>query len=163
MSVLLGDAVLEFKKTDTTIKEKITSWFTRRYKIKAAVFTLVFIIWLIFAGQQNFEKKINLPITFKNIPSELMVSEPIDQKISITCRGLRKDVSLLNENNIITSIDLFSAKSGTSFYTISAGNLTLPNDRIHVVHITPSKMELTLERRLKSNQEDKSSVEKEPI
>ncbi len=153
LSVLLGDTVLEFKKTDTTIKEKITSWFTRRYKIKAAVFTLVFIIWLIFAGQQNFEKKINLPITFKNIPSELMVSEPVDQKISITCRGLRKDVSLLNENNIITSIDLFSAKSGTSFYRITAGNLTLPNDRIHVVHITPSKMELTLEKRQKLNQQ----------
>ena len=163
LSVFLGEAVLEFKKTDTTIKEKITSWFTRRYKIKAAVFSLVFIMWLVFAGQQNFEKKINLPLTFKNIPSELMISEPVDQKISITCRGLRKDVSLLNENNVITSIDLFSAKSGTSFYTITTGNLTLPNDRIHVVHITPSKMELTLERRLKSNQEDKSSIEKEPI
>ncbi|RLC03275.1 MAG: hypothetical protein DRH34_06000 [Deltaproteobacteria bacterium] len=163
LSVFLGEAVLEFKKTDTTIKEKITSLFTRRYKIKAAVFSLVFIMWLVFAGQQNFEKKINLPLTFKNIPSELMISEPVDQKISITCRGLRKDVSLLNENNVITSIDLFSAKSGTSFYTITTGNLTLPNDRIHVVHITPSKMELTLERRLKSNQEDKSSIEKEPI
>ncbi|RLC21531.1 MAG: hypothetical protein DRH93_11585 [Deltaproteobacteria bacterium] len=163
LSFLLEDAVLEFKETDTTIKEKITSLFTRRYKIKAAVFSLVFIMWLVFAGQQNFEKKINLPLTFKNIPSELMISEPVDQKISITCRGLRKDVSLLNENNVITSIDLFSAKSGTSFYTITTGNLTLPNDRIHVVHITPSKMELTLERRLKSNQEDKSSIEKEPI
>ncbi len=103
LSSLLEDEVLEFKEADTDVKEKIKSWFTRRYQIKAAVLALVFIMWLVFAGQQNFEKKIDLPLNFKNIPPELVVTLPAEPKISITCRRLRKDVSLLNENNIITS------------------------------------------------------------
>ncbi|MCD4719175.1 MAG: diadenylate cyclase [Desulfobacula sp.] len=152
LSSLLEDAVLEFKEADIDVKEKIKSWFTRRYQIKAAVFALVFIMWLAFAGQQNFEKKIDLPLNFRNIPTGLVVSLPAEPKISITCRGLRKDVSLLNENNIITFIDLFSARIGKSSYTITTGNLILPNDRIHIVHITPSRMELILEESLEAKE-----------
>jgi len=163
LSALIENVVLWYKEPDTNIKDKIKSWFTRRYQIKAAVFALVFILWLVFAGQQNFEKKIDLPITFKNTPAELMVSEPIDPTISITCRGLRKDVSLLNKNNMTTSIDLFAARPGTSFYGINTGNLTLPNDRIHVVNINPARIELTFGKKPEPNQNDTAPVKKEPL
>ena len=163
LSTLLEEAVLDFRGTDKSVREKIKYWFTRRYKVKAAVFSLVFIMWLVFAGQQNFEKKIDLPLHFRNMPPNLMVSDPIDQKISVTCRGLRKDISLLNENNIVTAVDLFSARPGTSLYSVSAGDLTLPNDRIHVIHITPSKVTLTLEKRREKDKKTPPSVEKEPI
>ncbi|MCD4675127.1 MAG: diadenylate cyclase [Desulfobacula sp.] len=163
LSGLLKDKVFEFKEPETDIKDKIKSWFTRRYQIKAAVFTSVFILWLVLAGQQNFEKKIVLPLNFRNIPAELILSQPVDPKIFITCRGLRKDVSLLTENNVITSLDLFSARIGTSVYNINTGNLTLPNDRIHIVNISPSRIELTFEKRLQPKIEDKPSMEKEPI
>ena len=157
LCTILEDVVLAQKDVDTNIKGKIKSWFTSRYKIKAIVFALVFILWMVLAGQQNFEKKIDLPLNFKNIPAELMVSQPKDSKISITFRGLRKDVSLLNENNVLTSIDLFSARLGTTFYSINTGNLTLPNDRIDVVNISPTRVEVTFETRPKLIQSDKSS------
>ncbi|MCP3875236.1 MAG: diadenylate cyclase [Desulfobacteraceae bacterium] len=163
LTAVLEDAVLRFRKPSKGIKEKIKSWFTRRFKIKAVVFGMVFVLWLIFAGQQNFEKKIDLPINFSNIPVELIVTEPINPSISITCRGLRKDVSLLNVNNIMTSIDLFSARAGTSIYTINAGNLVLPNDRIHVVKINPSRVELTLRKKINPNQKETSAIVKDPI
>ncbi|MBU0465219.1 MAG: diadenylate cyclase [Proteobacteria bacterium] len=160
LSRIIEDVILVKKEAHTNIKGKIKSWFTRRYKIKAIVFALVFILWMVLAGQQNFEKKIDLPLNFKNIPAELMVSQPKDPKISITFRGLRKDVSLLNKNNVLTSIDLFSARLGTTFYSINTGNLTLPNDRIDVVNISPARIELTFETRPKLIQSDKSSEEK---
>ena len=163
LSTIIAEEILVQKEVDTNIKEKIKSWVTRRYKIKAAVFALVFVLWMALAGQQNFEKKIDLPLNFKNIPAQLMVSQPNDLKISITCRGLRKDVSLLNKNNILTSIDLFSARPGTSFYSINTGNLTLPNDRIHVVNISPTRIALTFETKPKVNETNNFSVEKEPI
>ena len=163
LSTLIEDVVLEFKGPDMDIKGKIKSWFTRRYQTKAAVFASVFILWLVLAGQQNFEKRIDLPLDFRNVPAELSISQPVDPKISITCRGLRKDVSLLNQNNVISSVDLFSAKPGTFFYNINAGNLILPNDRIHVVNISPSRIELTFETKLKPEQNAKPFVAKEPI
>ncbi len=163
LSEIIENVIIVQKEVHTNIKEKIKSWFTRRYKIKAIVFTSVFILWMVLAGQQNFEKKIDLPLNFRNIPTELMVSQPKDPKISITFRGLRKDVSLLNKNNVLTSIDLFSARLGTTFYSINTGNLTLPNDRIDVVNMSPTRIELTFEKKPELNQSDKSSAEKEPI
>ncbi len=162
LTTIIEDVVLVQKDVDTNIKGKIKSWFTSRYKIKAGVFALVFILWMVLAGQQNFEKKIDLPVNFKNMPAELMVSQPKDPKISITFRGLRKDVSLLNQNNVLTSIDLFSARPGTIFYNINTGNLTLPNDRIDVVNISPARIGLTFENKPKTNQSNKSSLEKAP-
>ncbi len=163
LSTIIEKKILVQKKVDSNVKEKIKSWFTRRYKIKATVFALVFVLWMALAGQQNFEKKIDLPLHFRNIPAQLMVSQPNDLKISITCRGLRKDVSLLNKNNILTTIDLFSARPGTSFYSINTGNLTLPNDRIHVVNINPTRVALTFEKKPESDESKESPVEKESI
>ncbi len=160
LSTILEDMVLVQKDVDTNIKGKIKSWFTRRYKIKAAVFALVFILWMVLAGQQNFEKNIDLALNFRNLPEKLMVSQPKDPKILITFRGLRKDVSLLNKNNVTTSIDLFSAKPGTTFYSINTGNLTLPNDRIDVVNISPARIGLTFENKPKTDQLDKPSLGK---
>lgn len=143
---LLENVVLGSKEPDTDISNEIKSWIARRYPVKLAVLALVFILWLVFAGQQNFEKKINLPLTFKNIPAGLRVLEPVDPNISITCRGLRKDVSLLNKNNVIPFIDLLSAEPGTSSYNITTKDLTLPNDRVHVVNISPSRIDLILKK-----------------
>lgn len=155
----LEDEVLEFKEKETDIKGKILSWFTKRYQIKLAVLGLVFILWLAFAGQQNFEKKIDLPLTLKNIPAGIMVAEPVNPYISVTCRGLRKDVSLLNGNNVITSLDLSSAKRGKFFYTITTGNLTLPNDRIYIVDVNPSKIEFKFEKDLPPKTKEKPEQE----
>ncbi len=163
LSMLLEDVVLRVKEPTKNVKEKIKSWITRRFRIKAIVFALVFILWLTFAGQQNFEKKIDLPLTFSNVPAGLDVVEPVNPSISITCRGLRKDVSLLNENNIVSSINLYSARTGTSIYNINAGNLILPNDRIHVVKIIPTRIELVLEERTSTGQKEAPSIMKDPL
>ncbi|MFH2093169.1 MAG: diadenylate cyclase [Pseudomonadota bacterium] len=147
---LISEVALSAKEPhQTRLKDKIKAWVTFRFTLKLAVFACVFILWLMFAGQQNFEKRMELPLTFKNIPADLVLPSSNDPMILITCRGLRKDISLLNKNNISASVDLFSARPGTHFYQVSPANLTLPNDRIQVVHINPSKIELTFTKESK--------------
>lgn len=124
------------------IKDRIKSWFRVRFPVKLTVLGSVFIFWLLLAGQQNFEKRLNLPINLKNLPPGLELAEAVDTEVLLTCRGLRKDVSLLTKNNVSASVDLLSAKPGTLFYSVTAGNLTLPNDRIHVVNINPPRLKL---------------------
>mgnify|MGYP002725670235 CR=1 FL=1 len=128
------------------IKEHITSWFTKRYKIKATICTLVFVLWLALAGQQNFEKKIQVPLTYKNLKQGFVVAGTAQQSVVITCRGLRKDVSRLSRDNVSTVVDLISAVPGPFSYQLTTGNIQLPLDRIHLVNITPSRLELTIKR-----------------
>jgi len=154
LSRLIETEVFEVKEVHSDFKGKIISWFTTRYQIKAIVFGLVFILWLVFAGQQNFEKTIDLPLNLKNLPAGLMVAEPVNPYILITCRGLRKDVSRLTDNNIITLLDLGSAKQGKIAYHITTGNLILPNDRIDIVNIRPARIEFKFERALQPKAKD---------
>ncbi len=128
------------------IKEHVTSWFTKRYKIKASIFALVFVLWLALAGQQNFEKKIQVPLTFKNLNNQLVVAGMADPVVTITCRGLRKDVSRLNRENVRSVVDLVSAAEGSFSYQLTTGNIQLPSDRVHLVNISPSRVELTIGR-----------------
>lgn len=146
LSFFLETQVFDVKEPEISMKRKILSWFTRRYKIKAIVFALVFVLWLAFAGQQNFEKRIDLPLNYRNIPEGLVVSSPVVATISVTCRGLRKDISLLNGNNVTPFLDLASAKRGKSFHNITKTNLTLPNDRIDIVNINPARIEIVVEK-----------------
>jgi len=158
LSFLLETEVLNEKGPDMNMRQVVLSWFTKRYKTKAAVFGLVFILWLVFAGQQNFEKKIDLPLDYRNVPEGLVVSSPAMAGISLTCRGLRKDISLLTKDNMMSSLDLSSAKRGKSSYNITKANLTLPNDRIDIVNIIPARIEIFVEKASKQDIKDKPST-----
>jgi hypothetical protein len=143
----ITDLVLLSKESGHNhVMDKIKLRVIRRFGLKLAIFLFVFVVWLVLAGQQNFEKRIELPLALKNIPPGLELSQPMDSTLSVTCRGLRKDVSLLTKNNISASLDLFSGQPGTHSYPVTSGAFTLPNGRINVVNISPSRIELTLER-----------------
>lgn len=155
LSVFLETEVFNEKEPEMNIRQVILSWLTKRYKVKAVVFILVFILWLVFAGQQNFEKEIELPLVYRNIPENLMVSSPPAINISVTCRGLRKDISLLSKENMMSSLDLASAKRGKLHYNITKANLTLPNERIDIIHISPGRVEIVTEKAPKPDSKDK--------
>ncbi len=160
LSFLLETQVFDEKEPEMNMRQIILSWFTKRYRIKAAVFSLVFVVWLSFAGQQNFEKKIELPLDYRNLPEGLVVSSPAIASISVTCRGLRKNISLLSKENMVSSLDLVSAKKGKVFQNITPANLTLPNDRIDIVNISPSRIELIIEKAPKPDIKDKPVQDK---
>jgi uncharacterized protein (TIGR00159 family) len=144
LSALLAGMAPETKEQNHSMKQTLKIWFTRRYKIKASILMAVFALWLVLAGQQNFERDIEISMRYKNIPASLVVAQPLEQKIIITCRGLRKDVSLLNENNSSAVLALLAAKPGVFSYNINPRNINLPNDRVQVVNITPAEVEITL-------------------
>lgn len=147
LTTLLQKEMFKARMPTTDVKKVFRSWIVTKYQIKLAVFALVFILWLVLAGQQNFEKKIQLPLTLKNIPASLQITQPADPVISVTIRGLRKDVSMLNTDNINSFLDLFTARKGISYYSVTAGNIALPNDRVHVANISPSKFEFLFEEK----------------
>jgi len=162
LSFLLETQVFNEKEPERNMRQVILSWFTRRYKIKAAVFGLVFILWLSFAGQQNFEKRIDLPLNYRNVPEGLVVSSPALANVSVTCRGLRKDISLLSKDNMVSSLDLASAKRGKAFHPITKANLTLPNERIDIVNIFPPRIEIIVEKAPKPETQEKQPNQEKP-
>ncbi|MFP4036794.1 MAG: hypothetical protein ACLFUE_04680, partial [Desulfobacteraceae bacterium] len=128
-----------------TWKERARLFFTRRWKVKVAVFGVVFGLWLLLAGQQDFEVTVGVPLEIRNIPAGLEIADPVDPRIRVRIRGLRKDASILSEKNVHASVDIAGAGEGSTTLRISRADIVLPNERLYVVDIDPAILELILE------------------
>ena len=74
------------------------------------------------------------------------ILDPINPKIHIRVRGLRKDASTLNEVDVRAEIDLSLAGLGRTIFTIAREQIKLPSDRLHVVQIEPSQMKFNFKQ-----------------
>jgi uncharacterized protein (TIGR00159 family) len=116
---------------------------TQRWPVKLGTFALVSIVWLLFAGQQDFEVTFNVPVEIENLPPRLEIIEPLKPVVSITARGLRKDASVLSQRNVGIKLNLAYADQNRNTFRITPYHIILPNDRIDIVKIKPDKIRFT--------------------
>jgi len=113
---------------------------TQRWPVKLGTFALVNIVWLLFAGQQDFEVTFNVPVEIENLPPRFEIIEPQKPVVFITARGLRKDASVLSQRNVGIKLDLSYADKNRNTFRVTPYHITLPNDRIDIVKIKPDKI-----------------------
>ncbi|MFO7783015.1 MAG: diadenylate cyclase [Thermodesulfobacteriota bacterium] len=125
----------------TPWRQKAKLLVTRRWRTKAAVVGVVCAVWLALAGQQDFEVGLEVPLEVRNLPSGISMEDPVNPRVTVRVRGLRKDASILNEKNVRALLDARGVKDGPMAFHLSRENIQLPNDRVYVVKIDPSRME----------------------
>jgi diadenylate cyclase len=117
----------------------IMSFTLGHWPYKVGSLLLVTLLWLLLAGQQDFEVTLSVPLKITNIPPNIEVLEPVKPVIQITARGIRKDASTLNDRNVYAKLDISMARVGRKFFPITREQIFLPNDRIQVIRIEPSQ------------------------
>jgi diadenylate cyclase len=121
-------------------KERVAPLLIRRWKAKAGTLALVLAMWLLLAGQQNFEVALSVPIEVKNVPAQMEIVEPLNPKVRIRVRGLRKDAGTLSEKNVHVELDLAGADAGRRVFPVTRENILLPNERVSLVNIEPPQV-----------------------
>jgi hypothetical protein len=102
------------------------------------------LVWLLLAGQQDFEASFQVPVELVNTPQQLAVEELSKPMIKVTARGLRKDSSTINPKDVHIRLDLSRAVPGKRKFRISRDQVSLPNDRVDIVRIEPAELDLIL-------------------
>ncbi|RTZ95219.1 MAG: hypothetical protein DSY90_13920 [Deltaproteobacteria bacterium] len=120
---------------------------TQRWPVKLGTLALVSIVWLMFAGQQDFEVTFKVPVEVENLPPRLEIVEPLKPTVSITARGLRKDASVLSQRNVSVKLNLSHASRNRNTFRITPYHIILPNNRIDIVKIKPGKIKFTFSGR----------------
>jgi len=140
----LSRLVMEVLTPETPVD---SNWWKRirfsavnQWRVKVSTLFLVSAVWLMLAGQQDFEITVKAPLRVTAIPPHLEIIEPVDPGIEIKVRGLRKDVGILNEDNVTVDIDLSLSRLGRRTFSITRSQIRLPSDRIQVLDINPTKL-----------------------
>lgn len=121
-------------------KKRTLLLLLHRWKAKAGSLALVLALWLLLAGQQNFEVTLTLSLETRNMPADVEIVEPLDPQVRIRVRGLRKDAGALSEKNVRVELDLSGADAGRRTFLITREEILLPNERVSIVRIEPSQM-----------------------
>ncbi len=140
LSQLMLEAMTPMSPERKSWWERVRFFLVHRWQAKAGTLFLVATVWLMLAGQQNFEKSVTVPLEITNIPSQLEILGPANPKAEIRIRGLRKDVSTLNEKNVMADIDLSAARLGRRTFSITRDDIRLPDKRMYVVDIDPARL-----------------------
>jgi len=123
--------------TGLTSWDHLHSLLTKRLPLKLGTFAVVAAVWVLLAGQQDFEATFTVPVKITNLPATMHIVRPQKPQVELTVRGLRKDASILSHRNVEVELNLRLAEAGRKTFRISRNDITLPIDRIDVVKITP--------------------------
>ena len=137
---LIREALAASGPLDKTWKERIRYLLLSRWRTKLATLCLVSFSWLILAGQQDFEVKLQIPLRTKGLPSQMEIVEPLNANIQVTLRGLRRDASILDKEKVVAEVDLSSARPGNMNFAITRNEIRLSDDRVKLVNVDPSRL-----------------------
>ena len=144
---LISESMVPQKTPRQAWWKKISLFIFNRWPVKIGTLLLVCSMWLLLAGQQDFESTIHVPVNFVNVPQEMELVQPDDTDVQIVVRGLRKDASTLNEKNVSVDLDLSLARLGRRTFTISRNQIKLPHDSVSIVSIDPSRLRLEFNKK----------------
>ncbi len=122
--------------------EKLFRLAGSNFGLKVLALLIAVGLWL--AGYRDIERGIEVPVKFRNIPSDLMVMDTRVDYVVLRLSGPRTLVSTLSSEDLQLSLDLNGAKSGSLSYQLGTTSFTLPRG-VTVTRITPPVIQLRLE------------------
>ncbi len=143
LSGLLREIAAPSRPKETVWWKRIGSITLHRWPLKLGTFSAVGLVWLLLAGQQDFETTVQVPVEMANIPQKIAVEEPSKPIIRVTARGLRKDSSTINPKDVHVKLDLSRVGPGKRRFRISRDQITLTNERVDIVRIEPAELFFT--------------------
>ena len=122
--------------------EKIVSLAGSNFGLKVLALVIAIGLWL--GGHRDIERAVEVPVEFRNVPSDLMVMDNRVDYVVLRLSGPRTLVSTIDSDDLKLSLDLKGAKSGSASYPLGSGSFNIPRG-VAVSRITPPVVQLRLE------------------
>jgi YbbR domain-containing protein len=117
---------------------------TASSNVGLAVLSLTIALGLWIAGHRDIERAIEVPVEFRNIPSDLMVLDNRVDYVVLRLSGPRTLVSTLDADDLKLLVDLDGSKSGSLSFPLGPSAFNIPRG-VTVARITPPIIHLRLD------------------
>src|SRR5919201_7031586 len=104
--------------------EKIVSLGGSNVGLKVLSLVMAMGLWL--AGHRDIERAVEVPVEFRNTPSDLMVMDNRVDYVVLRLMGPRTLVSTMDAQDLRLSLDLSGAKPGSASYPLDSSSFNIP-------------------------------------
>lgn len=122
---------------------------TEHFWVKLLAILLAAIMWTLVTSQRReriFERSFDIPITLVGVPRDLVITNAIDDSVSVRLRGPLSVLRSLTTQNLEATLDLSTAREGRIDVFIRPQAVSVPSE-IEVVSIDPAKITFRFEPR----------------
>ncbi|GEM_PF-1230585 len=102
-------------------------------------------LWFAVTGEKNSDINIDIPLEFKNIPSQYIITNISDQKISLLLGGPSSLLKMITKKELSFPINLSDVQKGKNEIHIYPHMLNLPHN-VSVKIVTPSKVTINVDK-----------------
>lgn len=116
-----------------------------RWRDPAIALGVASALWLaVVPGGDEREERLLVPVTFTNLPNEVRIESITPPELTVTLRGQRRDLLLLDDRDVAIEIDGYLARLGRRTFEVTEAEIRKPAS-LDVIALEPSSVRLSLE------------------
>lgn len=129
------------------------------YKVLAIVIALF--LWVVARGSSSVERGFDIPVVLQGVPDDLVVVDQGADVVNVRLLGTRSALRNFNPERLEYPLEISEAKPGQADFEVDLSRFDLPRGA-RVVSRSPSRIELSLERRIGKTVKVKPDLEGQP-
>ena len=134
---------------------------TRNFRMGLLALVISTILWGIAHGSSSVERGLDIPISFHDLPDDLVITGQSTDQVNIRVRGSRAALRNLSPTKLDYVVDVAGAKPGLAAYEVDVSRFDLPRGA-NVVSRSPATLEVEFERRGRRAVRIRADIEGEP-
>lgn len=123
---------------------------TENLTFKIISIALAVFLWFFVTFKGQTETTIEIPIEFKNIPSDMEILKQSIRKVNVAISARDRIIRELTQNNVRVLIDLSNVKLGENSIPITKSSIKLPRGT-DVLRIEPSVVKVQIDKKVQKN------------
>ena len=134
---------------------------TRNVRMGLLALVIASILWGIAHGSSSVERGLDIPVSFQDLPDDLVITGQSTDQVNIRVRGSRAALRNLSPAKLDYVVDVGGAKPGLAAYEVDVSRFDLPRGA-NVVSRSPATLEVEFERRGRRAVRIRADIEGEP-
>jgi len=127
--------------------QSLRHWITHNWYLKIISLMLAVMLWMAVANEASSEIGLDVPLEYRNIPSQLEITGDMTNAVQVRLRGSSNVIKGITARDISTTIDLSRMRTGEKIMALSPHNVQAPFGA-EVIRVNPSSVRFSLERTL---------------